>query len=77
MVFRVKVSGKVAGKLFAGALWKLEDKTLEVIVAHEDGTIECETESGDPTTMQANEFVKWTFLGDKYAAYDKEPDEVD
>lgn len=72
---KIKLHGKVAGRIFTGAQWKLSGKKLEVVISHDDGTVVCQEEDGTEVTLHANDLVPGEFLGDGLAEYDQEPPE--
>lgn len=61
-----KVPGKVRGKLFAGALWQLGARKLEVVVANDDGTVVCIDETGAEVSVSSKDLSAGKFLGDAY-----------
>jgi hypothetical protein len=70
MSFKVKVPGKTVGKLFPGALWKLNGQMWEILNASPEGVVECEDEKGTKIELTLSDLAKGNFMGDKYESED-------
>lgn len=66
----MRLPSRVVGKLFSGAMWKVDSKKLEIYEADNDSVI-CGDDNGTEIKLSVNDLAKrGTFLGDRYSDVD-------